>query len=63
MGQIKEGNIIIIVPDDDLTKLLIVFLSGANILTNLRTETKVSDSLVLTVDMTEAGNLLRSSQL
>jgi hypothetical protein len=52
-----------IIPDNDLTKLVIVFLSGANILTNLWTEAEVGNSLVLTVNTTEAGNLLRGTQL
>ena len=51
------------IPDDDLTKLMIVFLSGSNILANLRAEAEVGNALVLTVDATEAGNLLRRTQL
>ena len=51
------------VPDNDFEELTVVYLSKSNILTNLRTEAKVGNSLVLTVDMTEAGNLLRGSQL
>ena len=42
---------------------MIVFLSSSNILTNLRTEAEVGNALVLTVDATEAGNLLRRTQL
>lgn len=48
-----------ITPDNDLAKLVIVFLSGSNILTNLRTETEVSNALMFTIDATEAGNLFR----
>ena len=51
------------VPDNDFEEFTVVHLSNSNILANLRTEAKVGDSLVLTVNMTEAGNLLRGSQL
>ena len=51
------------IPDNDLTKFVVVFLSCPNIFTNLRTETEVRYTLVLTVDATELGNLFRGTQL
>ena len=40
-----------------------VFLSASNILTNLGTKAEVGNALLLTVDTTEAGYLLRGTQL
>ena len=46
------------IPDNDFAEFAVVFLSGTNILPNLRTETEVRDALLLTVDATESCHLL-----
>ena len=55
--------VFIVIPDNNLAKFMIVFLSASNILTNLRTKAEVGNALLLTVDTTEAGYLLRGTQL
>jgi hypothetical protein len=46
------------IPDDDFAEFAVVFLSGSNILANLRTEAEVRDALLLTIDATESCHVL-----
>ena len=55
--------VFIVIPDNNLAKFMTVFLSGSNILTNLGTKAEVGNALLLAVDATEAGYLLRGTQL
>lgn len=50
--------IIVNIPDNDFAEFAVVFLSGPNILTNLRTEAEVRDTLLLTVDTTKSCHVL-----
>ena len=50
--------LILYIPDNDFTEFAVVFLSGTNILSDLRTKAEVRDALLLTVDATESCHLL-----